>query len=105
MVVLRKEIALEMKKKVETVPTITEPSVPPEEVPPSAPPEVRVIKRVKLATRVPWDKLSDMMRGVLIPLNRVILIVWYLSSWCRKVLKQLELIDGEKLVLVYYYLA
>jgi hypothetical protein len=29
-----------------------------------------MIKRLKLTTQVPWDKLSDLMRGVFMPLNQ-----------------------------------
>jgi len=70
LVVLRKEIAQEMKKVVEEVPIIIEPG-PVEEVPKGKPvPEAGMIRRLKLVTKVPWNKLSDVMRGVFIPLNQ-----------------------------------
>jgi len=70
-VVLRKEIAQEMKKEVEGIPIVVKPGVPVEVAPEIKPvPKVGMIRRIKITTKVPWDKLSEMVRGVFAPLNR-----------------------------------
>lgn len=47
------------------------PTEPKAKVPETIPtPELGAFKRIKLIAKVPWDRLSDMLRGVLLPLNR-----------------------------------
>jgi len=63
--VLRKEIAVEKKRELGKII---------EEFPSKLPiveekPLPGMIKRIKLVAKVPWDKLSDLMRGVLSPLH------------------------------------
>ena len=68
--VLRPEVAksrlVEIEKGEVTLPEV-EPKLRPEE---KAMEKPAVIKVVELKLRVPWDKLSDLVRGVLVPLNR-----------------------------------
>lgn len=61
--IIRKETAHKLKKaKVE---------IKPEEAKPSMPKPIEgVIKKISLRALVPWDKLSDLVRGVLAPLSR-----------------------------------
>jgi len=69
--ILRKEIAEKMKKETKEGPIPPEGGAP---QPPAAPIEPRPtpekIRKVKLTAQVPWDKLSDLMRGVFSPLHR-----------------------------------
>ena len=68
--ILRAEIAQEIVKGLKEMPSIT-PTKPGAEAPEITPTAVAgVVKRIKLTAKVPWDRLSDMLRGVLIPLNR-----------------------------------
>ena len=67
---LKKEIAARMKGEVkgveieEKLPTLVEEAVVPTEVVKEA------FKRITIEAEIPWDKLSDVMRGVFMPLNR-----------------------------------
>ncbi|MGB9718139.1 MAG: hypothetical protein ACPL4E_06830 [Thermoproteota archaeon] len=66
--VLRKEIAQKEKEKVPP----TEISVTPPPMAHTSPVSVPkgFIRKITLRVKVPWDKLSDMVRGVLAPLSR-----------------------------------
>lgn len=66
--ILRGEVAREMLGKIEEKPTIVTPSIPTPPV--EGVPPVRAIRRIKLRAKIPWDRLSDILRGVLSPLNR-----------------------------------
>jgi hypothetical protein len=69
--ILRKEIAQKMKEEIEGAPLGGEIVIPaPEKVEiPKRVPE-KVVKRIALKARVPWDRLSDLIRGVFTPLSR-----------------------------------
>ena len=67
--ILKKEVARKMKEEV-SVSTVEKKPFPPTvekgpEVPPSG-----IIRKIMLRADVPWDKLSDMVRGVFAPLSR-----------------------------------
>jgi len=69
--IVRKEIATKMKGEVKGVEIEKEiPSAKPEEV--IVPPEVskEALQRITIEAEIPWDKLSDLIRGVFMPLNR-----------------------------------
>ncbi|MEM1574094.1 MAG: hypothetical protein QXY96_06435, partial [Candidatus Methanomethylicaceae archaeon] len=67
--VVRKEIAQKMKEEA-GVPTGIEVK-PPTEIPSTKiVPEKGVIRKVALRATVPWDRLSDLIRGVFTPLSR-----------------------------------
>lgn len=68
--VVRKEIAQKMKQEIQKGPiTIEEKPTP--EVPGAKPvAEKEIIKRILLRADVPWDKLSELVRGVFTPLSR-----------------------------------
>ena len=69
--IVKKEIAQKLKEQVGEIkvkaPTITEEK--PEAPPPKQTPEKRVIKKVVMRFEIPWDKLSDLVRGVFVPLS------------------------------------
>jgi len=67
--VVRKEIAQKMKEEIEKVP-ITIEEKPSSGVPGLKPSEKEIIKRISLRADVPWDKLSELVRGVFTPLSR-----------------------------------
>jgi len=68
--ILRPEVAKEMVKEAGEAPPVP-PTGPGAEVTGPTPPTPQgAIKRIRLKAKVPWDRLSDMLRGVLIPLNR-----------------------------------
>jgi hypothetical protein len=69
--VLRKEVALKMKGEVKEVVSVEKalPTLPTETLAPKKVPE-KALRRIVLKAKVPWDKLSDLMRGVFMPLNR-----------------------------------
>jgi hypothetical protein len=67
----RKEIAQKIKEETEKQPPIGEEPKPTIGIPPIAPiPEKETITKLTLKANVPWDKLSDLMRGVFMPLNQ-----------------------------------
>jgi hypothetical protein len=69
--IVGKKIAQKIKEQVEEVkvPTIAE-EKPPIEVPPPKPiVEERVVRKMAMRVQIPWDKLSDLVRGVFIPLS------------------------------------
>lgn len=70
--ILRKEIAQQMKEQIEEVPIsigvtpeITTGVTPTPKFPPKG-----IIRRISLRAVVPWDKLSELVRGVFSPLSR-----------------------------------
>lgn len=65
--VLRKEIAQKEKEKAPPTEIPVSP-IPPTPTPPEVPKEL--IRKITLRAQVPWDKLSDMVRGVFTPLSR-----------------------------------
>jgi len=69
--VLRKEVALKMKGEVKEVVSIEKalPTLPTETLALKKVPE-KALRRIVLKAKVPWDKLSDLMRGVFMPLTR-----------------------------------
>jgi len=69
--ILRKEIATKMKGEVKGVEVEKEvPPIKPEEA--VVPTEVikEALQKITIEAEIPWDKLSDLIRGVFIPLNR-----------------------------------
>ncbi|MBO3798316.1 MAG: DUF499 domain-containing protein [Thermoproteota archaeon] len=78
-VVLRKEVAERMKKEVGVVqPAPSVSAAPPVTVvtPPvgkpseAKPPPPGIVRRIEITAQVPWEKLSDLIKGVLAPLHR-----------------------------------
>jgi hypothetical protein len=68
--VTRKDTAQKMKQETEKAPIVTE-ERPTQEAPGAKPvSEKEVIKRLTLRADVPWDKLSELVRGVFTPLSR-----------------------------------
>lgn len=68
-VIVRKDIAEKMKEEAGEIP------IGPEEKPPEIPgrkpvPGKKVIKKIAMRAKVPWDKLSELVRGVFTPLRR-----------------------------------
>lgn len=68
--ILRKEIAEKMKEEMEGVPIGEEEKPPIEITGEGAAPEEGIVRKIVLRAKVPWDKLSELMRGVFIPLSR-----------------------------------
>lgn len=66
--VLRGEIAEQKKRDVEKITQPTPSPVPPEQ-PGLTPKSASTVKRIYLRAVVPWDKLSDLVRGVISPLK------------------------------------
>jgi predicted AAA+ superfamily ATPase len=69
--IVRKEIAQKMKEKISGIPISVKapPTVPEVTVERKVAPE-GIIRKVTLKVMIPWDKLSDLVRGVLAPLDR-----------------------------------
>jgi hypothetical protein len=67
--ILRKEIAQKMKEEIEK-PIIGEEVKPSLKVVTRPTPEKGMIRKIMLRANVPWDKLSDLVRGVFTPLSR-----------------------------------
>jgi len=68
--IVRKEIAQKMREEIGVPVGIgVPPTVTPEGVPPRVVPE-GIVRKIALRARVPWDKLSDLVRGVFTPLSR-----------------------------------
>lgn len=68
-VIVRKEIAQEMKEEIGEAPTGEE--EPPTDVINRKPiHEKRAINKIAMRAKVPWDKLSELVRGVFTPLKR-----------------------------------
>jgi hypothetical protein len=67
--ILKKEVAKKMKEDV-SKPTIERQPGPPADEEETWRPPSGVIRRIMLRADVPWDKLSDMVRGVFAPLSR-----------------------------------
>jgi len=65
--IVRKEIAQKIKEIEKPLTGGKEEQPPP---PPPPPPGKETINRITLRASVPWDKLSDLMRGVFMPLNQ-----------------------------------
>lgn len=69
-VIVRKEIAQKMKEEIGEVPTGPE-KRPPTEIPGRGPAIGKeTIKKFAIRAKVPWDKLSELVRGVFTPLRR-----------------------------------
>jgi hypothetical protein len=70
--IVRKEIAQKIKEETEKPPTPGEGLKPSTPVVPTVTtaPGKETITKLTLKANVPWDKLSDLMRGVFIPLNQ-----------------------------------
>lgn len=69
--ILRREIAQKMKEEIEGTPLGGRVIIPPPEkvrVPREVP--KGVVKRIALKAKVPWDRLSDLIRGVFTSLSR-----------------------------------
>lgn len=66
--VLRKDLAFKMKEKIKEVVEEFPPKIPTEVPTPPKAPE-KALRKIVLKAKVPWDKLSDLMRGVFVPLN------------------------------------
>lgn len=64
--IIRKEIAEKMKEKVELPLTEAKPPIMPTPVPKPS----ESIRMVTIRAIIPWDKLSDLLRGVFAPLSR-----------------------------------
>ncbi|MEM3798286.1 MAG: DUF499 domain-containing protein [Candidatus Bathyarchaeia archaeon] len=68
---VRKETAQKMKEETEKPPTLGIEAKPPTEIiTMTTAPEKETITKLALKANVPWDKLSDLMRGVFMPLNQ-----------------------------------
>ncbi|MEM2112080.1 MAG: ATPase, partial [Candidatus Bathyarchaeia archaeon] len=68
---VRKEIAQKMKEETEKLPTPGIEAKPPTEITTvTTAPGKETITKLTLKANVPWDKLSDLMRGVFMPLNQ-----------------------------------
>jgi len=69
--IVRKEIAQKMKEEIEKPPTTGVEVKPTPAAPGIKPaPGRETITKLTLKANVPWDKLSDLMRGVFMPLNQ-----------------------------------
>jgi hypothetical protein len=66
--VVRKEMAQKMKQEIEKIPIKIEPL--PEGSSPKPAGEKKAITKLSLRADVPWDKLSELVRGVFTPLSR-----------------------------------
>ena len=69
--IVRKEIAQKIKEETEKQPPTGVAPKPTIGIPPIAPiPGKETITKLTLKANIPWDKLSDLMRGVFMPLNQ-----------------------------------
>ena len=77
--IIRKEIAQKMKEEIGEVPIRVEaPTVTPEVIPTQVTPErivrkptpERIVRKIVLRAEIPWDRVSDIVRGVFVPLNQ-----------------------------------
>lgn len=68
--ILRKELAQKTKAKEETPTDITPTIGPTIPIPIPPAPAVKAYKKIKLSATVPWDKLSEIVRGVINPLRQ-----------------------------------
>lgn len=77
--VLRKEVAEMMKKEAEGVPPVSGIGVAPPitgtgppggKAPERGPVQLEAVRRIEITAQVPWEKLSDLIKGVLAPLHR-----------------------------------
>jgi len=68
---VRKEVAAKMKEEMKGIETEKETSLTEEEGGTVRPPVGRkALQNVSIEAEIPWDKLSDLIRGVFMPLNR-----------------------------------